>query len=81
MTNDTASFEEALKSLEETVAQLEAGELNLEQSLDLFEQGVASANRCQTLLGEAENQVELLLKTRDGSLTAEPFVLEKNDES
>lgn len=54
-------FEEALKKLEETVTQLEAGDLPLEKSLEMFETGVKMSRVCMKKLEEAEQKVELLL--------------------
>lgn len=66
--DEALSFEEALARLDEIVAQLEAGELTLEESLALFEQGQLLANRCAELLDEAELKVESL--TADGEIVA-----------
>ena len=63
------SFESSLKELEQIVEQLEAGDLPLERSLQLFEQGVKLSRDCQQRLDEAENRVELLLKNGDGSFS------------
>jgi exodeoxyribonuclease VII small subunit len=63
---DTLNFEEALSKLDEIVARLEAGELTLEESLTLFEQGQMLAGRCVYLLEEAELKVELL--TAEGEI-------------
>jgi exodeoxyribonuclease VII small subunit len=71
--SDNASFEGALKALEEVVERLESGELSLEESLQCFEQGVQNAARCRKLLQEVETRVELLLKDQSGALTVEPF--------
>lgn len=60
------SFEEALGELEETVAQLEAGDLTLEESLALFERGQRLSAHCNALLDKAELRVELL--TADGEI-------------
>jgi exodeoxyribonuclease VII small subunit len=68
-----ATFEEALRSLETVVEQLEAGDLSLEDSLASFEAGVKCANRCQELLKAVETQVETLLKKQDGSLAIGKF--------
>lgn len=57
-------FEESLNSLEEVVRQLESGDLPLDKALELFEEGVTLARRCQTHLEEAERRVELLLRER-----------------
>ncbi|HXG93425.1 MAG TPA: exodeoxyribonuclease VII small subunit [Blastocatellia bacterium] len=67
------SFEASLKELEEIVEQLEAGDLPLDRSLELFEHGVKLSRECQKRLDEAERKVEILLKGNDGSYTAAPF--------
>lgn len=54
------SFEEALEELEATVAQLEAGELTLEESLALFERGQKLAALCNRQLEQASLRVEQL---------------------
>ncbi len=66
-------FEAALERLEAIVTELESGELGLEQSLKLFEEGVKLARICNTRLEEAERKVEVLLKDRTGKMTAKPF--------
>jgi exodeoxyribonuclease VII small subunit len=53
-------FEACYKRLEETVAKLEQGNLSLEESLTLYEDGMKLAKRCQELLGEAELRVTRL---------------------
>jgi exodeoxyribonuclease VII small subunit len=67
------SFEESLKRLETVVDQLEKGELTLEESLKLFEEGVNLTANCKQELDAAEGKVQMLVKQRDGSLKAEPF--------
>ncbi len=62
------SFEEALVELEQTVAQLESGNLTLEASLLLFERGQRLATHCSHLLDEAQLRVEQL--TDDGAVVA-----------
>ncbi|HQF70965.1 MAG TPA: exodeoxyribonuclease VII small subunit [Promineifilum sp.] len=70
MTDDLTglSFEEALVELEQTVAQLESGNLTLEASLLLFERGQLLAAHCNRLLDEAQLRVEQL--TDDGAVVA-----------
>jgi exodeoxyribonuclease VII small subunit len=68
-----ASFEESLTKLEEIVAQLERGDLSLEDSVKLFEDGTRLSTECRKQLEEAEGKVELLVKQRDGSMKREPF--------
>jgi exodeoxyribonuclease VII small subunit len=66
-------FETALARLEEIVSQLEQGDLPLEQSLKLFEEGVKLARLCAVRLEEAERKVEQLLKDKAGKLVKTPF--------
>jgi exodeoxyribonuclease VII small subunit len=72
-----ASFEESLKKLETIVEKLEKGDLALEESLKLFEEGVGLSAACKKELDEAEGKVQMLMKQRDGSLKAEPFDSER----
>jgi exodeoxyribonuclease VII small subunit len=60
------SFEEALKKLEEVVQRLEQGELPLEESLKLYEQGVQLSRLCHAKLEEAEGKIAVLLKDARG---------------
>ena len=77
-------FESAIKRLEEIVAQLESGDLQLEKSLELFEEGIKLSRFCHTKLDEAERKVEILLKNAEGELKRSPFAEEagatSNDE-
>ena len=66
-------FEAAMARLEEIVQVLEQGDLPLEQSLKLFEEGVKLSRVCNTRLEEAERKVEVLLKDREGNLKPRPF--------
>jgi exodeoxyribonuclease VII small subunit len=60
------TFEASLAALERIVRELERGELPLEKSLELFEQGVRLSRECQERLSEAERRIEVLLKDDDG---------------
>ena len=71
------SFEKGLKKLEGIVQQLEDGELSLERSLELFEQGVKLSQKCRKQLAEAETRVEILMK-KGGDLEARPFELDES---
>jgi exodeoxyribonuclease VII small subunit len=71
-----ANFEDSLKKLESIVAQLEQGDLTLEHSLKLFEEGVSLSSACKQELDAAEGKVQMLVKQRDGSHTLEPFLTE-----
>lgn len=59
--SDIARFEQALDELEQIVGKLERGELKLEESLTLFERGVALARQCRQSLETAELKVKQLL--------------------
>ena len=71
------SFEESLKKLESIVEQLEKGDLALEDSLKLFEEGVNLSSACKQELETAEGKVQMLVKQRDGSMKPETFLTEK----
>jgi exodeoxyribonuclease VII small subunit len=66
-------FEDALNKLEKVVSRLEEGEIPLEESLKLFEEGIRLSRYCNQKLDEAEKRVEILLKGKNGLLSAEPF--------
>jgi exodeoxyribonuclease VII small subunit len=72
-----ASFEESLKRLEKIVEQMERGDLPLEDSIKLFEEGTRLSAECKDHLEQAEGKVQILMKQRDGSVKAEPFPPQK----
>ena len=59
---NSANFEEQIKKLEHLVAQLETGNLSLEDSIKAYEEGVKIAQNCQMTLKNAEQKVEILTK-------------------
>ncbi|MDB4953870.1 MAG: exodeoxyribonuclease small subunit [Myxococcales bacterium] len=65
-------FDAILVRLREVVQKLESGELSLEQSLAVYEEGVTLARRGQQLLATAEKRVEILVSTTNG-VEAVPF--------
>jgi exodeoxyribonuclease VII small subunit len=67
-----AKFEECLQRLEKIVQELEKGDVPLEKSLSLFEEGMQLSSACRNELEQAEGKVEILLK-KNGKLQAEPF--------
>lgn len=71
------SFERELEELEAVVKKLESGDLPLEESLALFERGVALSDSCRRQLEAAETRVEILVK-RGRAVVAEPFEPEKS---
>jgi exodeoxyribonuclease VII small subunit len=74
------SFEEALKRLEEVLDSLEHGNLNLEESVKAFEEGVGLVRFCHGKLDEVERRVELLLKDEAGRFITKPFPEEDGDQ-
>jgi exodeoxyribonuclease VII small subunit len=66
-------FEECLARLEQIVAALESGNLPLEESLKVFEEGVGLARHCGRYLEDAERRIEMLAKDDAGALTTRPF--------
>jgi exodeoxyribonuclease VII small subunit len=67
-------FEISLKKLEDAVNKLESGELSLEDSLKVFEEGIRHSAVCSRKLTESQKKVELLLKQKDGSFSREEFL-------
>lgn len=68
MTTKAKTFESSLGDLEKIVRKLEDGDLSLEESLKLFEDGVKLSRECQERLNQAERRIEVLLKDSDGKL-------------
>ena len=60
------SFETALQKLEEVVGKLESGEVSLDQSLKLFEQGITLVRQCSKRLDEVESKVQVLVSDERG---------------
>jgi exodeoxyribonuclease VII small subunit len=74
-------FEDGLKRLEEIVAKLESGNLSLDDSLKLFEEGVKLVRFCNERLAEAQQKVELLTKDQAGNVIgSQPFNSENSEE-
>jgi len=74
------TFEDALKRLEEVLDSLEHGNLNLEESVKAFEEGVGLVRFCHGRLDEVERRVELLLKDEAGRFFTKPFPEEEGDQ-
>ena len=66
-------FEKALARLEKIIDDLESGELGLDESLKVFEEGVELSKKCHLKLTEAEAKVKQLVKTDDGDFKLELF--------
>ena len=74
-TKKPLNFEKSLQELTTIVEKMESGELELEQSLQAFEQGIKLIRTCQTSLKQAEQRVEIL--TKDNKL--QPFTSENSE--
>ncbi len=66
-------FEEAMARLEAIVKAMEGDAVSLDESLALYEEGVALLRRCNRELDEAEQRVRILQKTPDGEIKPAPF--------
>lgn len=73
MANANQNFESSLEQLERIVRELEQGDLTLEKSLELFEQGVKLSRECQERLGQAERRIEILMRDSQGRPSVQPF--------
>jgi exodeoxyribonuclease VII small subunit len=66
-------YDALVARLEKVVAELEGGELTLEQSIEKFAEGVALSRDASRKLDEAERRVETLLRAEDGSVASRPL--------
>ncbi|HEV7700698.1 MAG TPA: exodeoxyribonuclease VII small subunit [Pyrinomonadaceae bacterium] len=66
-------FEQSLVDLEEIVTKLESGDLPLEDSLQLFEDGIRLSRTCRDRLTNAERRIEILMRDAHGGLASEPI--------
>jgi exodeoxyribonuclease VII small subunit len=73
-------FEDTFKKLETIVTKLENGDLSLEESMKLFEEGTRLSKICSQRLNEVQKKVEILLKCEDGGFQAQPFSFEEENE-
>ena len=73
MNNKEKSFEDAMKRLEEIVQMLENGNLPLEESIRVFEEGMKLIRFCTHKLEEAEKKVTILIQESGGDYTQVPF--------
>lgn len=80
MAQKNQTFETSLGELEKIVRKLEDGDLSLEESLKLFEDGVRLSRECQERLNQAERRIEILLKDEQGNPFLEEIKAETLDE-
>ena len=70
------SFEEAILSLEDSIAKMESGALTLDGSIEEFEKALGYIKLCEGKLTEAKNRVRILTEGNDGAVTDIPFDVE-----
>ncbi len=69
----TVKFEQAIARLEAIVSELERGDLPLEQSLRIFEEGIRLSKSCLKVLEDAEKKVEVLVQDKNGKKRIHAF--------
>ncbi len=78
MNTENKTFEENLKRLEAIVRAMERGDVVLEESLKLFQEGTELVRQCGKLLDDAQLQVQKVMTAADGSPVMEEFADEQN---
>ena len=73
MNQKNHTFEENMQRLEQIVRAMERGDVALEESLKLFQEGTELVRSCQKLLDEAQLQVKMIMTAADGSPVEEDF--------
>jgi exodeoxyribonuclease VII small subunit len=78
-TNDNINFEAIIAELEQIAAELEDGDISLDDSLNLFERGIKLSAKANKTLDSAQQRVDVLLKSKDGTLTDQNFIPENEE--
>lgn len=71
------NFEQSMQDLEKIVTELEKGDLNLDESVKKFEEGMKIAKQCNNMLEKAEKKITILLE-KDGELEEKDFIESSN---
>lgn len=71
--NDDINFEEAMKKLEDIANQLEKNDLELDESVKIFEEGMNLSKKCSEILENAEKKITILLNDGKDNFTEEKF--------
>jgi len=74
-----AGFEDRLSALEAVVERLERGDLTLEESVRLFEEGVHLSNACKLELEKAEGRIQVLVETQGGGVEVAEMDMEEEE--
>ena len=72
-------FEKQLADLEAVVERLERGDLTLDESVRLFEQGMKLSQACKQELDQAEGRIQVLVESRSGTMQAAEMDVEKDE--
>ena len=70
-------FEEGMERLEQIANELEKGNLDLDESVKKFEEGMKISKQCSDMLQEAEKKITMLIKNSDGEFQEENFIQEE----
>lgn len=73
----TVKFEDAMARLETIVSELEKGDLPLDESLKIFEEGIRLSKSCLKMLDETERKVEILVQEKEGKKSLRALTLEE----
>lgn len=73
---DELNFEDAMKQLEEIANELEKNELDLDKSVEKFEEGMKLSKQCSEMLENAEKRITILVNDGSGNLSEEDFTAE-----
>jgi exodeoxyribonuclease VII small subunit len=73
-------FEKAIQRLEKIVDDLETGELDIDKSLEIFEEGIKMSRICSKKLNEAEAKIEKLTRDQKGELVTELFPVDEESD-
>ncbi len=74
MSKQSKTFEESMARLEQIVRAMERGDVALEESLKLFQEGTELVRSCSKLLDEAQLQIKKVMTAADGSPVMEEFI-------
>jgi len=74
-------FEKAIQRLEKIVDDLEKGELDIDKSLEIFEEGIKMSRVCSKKLNEAEAKIEKLTQNQKGELVTDLFPVEDEEDA
>lgn len=78
--SEKINFEKSVAELEEIVQKLEKGDADLEETLKLFERGISLSSKCAKVLDEAEQRVSVLLADKEGNISEEDFLKDKDND-